>query len=287
MSTGPRTPVSPLPAGAPMVGLLKSAVLAGNDDGRWQNGLAYEPEGCVTGQTLDPCEPADILAPEKPATVEWEPYVISVSEECSTFSDITDRGARVRRLMSSMEESLIAHELWTGDLASGAFLPDGTTPWPNSWLSKFGDYDDLSETGPVAHVHALACLQQYLADNNGGQQGMIHATSQTITHWESFRLLRREGNRILTMQDNIVVPSPGYPGTDHQGNIGDGNIWAFATDMVRVWLGPVQTFDRDDMIDRRNNTIVAVASRFALAEWQRCRHAGIQLDQQVCAAGGS
>lgn len=147
--------------------------------------------------------------------------------------------------------------------------------------------DILSESGPVGLVHGLACLEQYLASNNGGQQGMIHATPQVVTHWASFRLLRREGNRILTFHDTIIVPSPGYSGNNPNGSIADDDVWAYATDMITVRLGEVQTFDLEDTVDRDNNTIQTIAQRRALADWQRCRHGGIRLAVDLCDIGGS
>lgn len=289
MGVGPRTPVNPPMAGAPRFGLLASASPAPRDEGaRWTTGIAYEPEGCVEGATLDPCEPTNISASTKPGIVEWEPYILTVTEECSVFSSREERAERVRRLLTMDTERQLGAELWDGGIGSTALLSDGSTPWPNTWLANVADVDILSESGPVGLVHGLACLEQYLASNNGGQQGMIHATAQTLTHWASFSLLRREGNRILTFLDTVVVVSPGYSGNNPDGAIGDDNVWAYATDMVTVRLTPIDVPAEDEFtIDRENNTIGVTAARMALAEWERCRHAGVRLAMDLCDVGGS
>lgn len=286
MATGPEVFAAPL-ATAPRYGLLAS--IPPITTRLTVEGITYMPEGCVEGQTRNPCEPDDRVIGDRPDNVEWRPYVISVFDQCSTFSGFTEEEAtaRVMRLLNMDTERQLAHEFWTGDLASTAVDPN-SDPWPNTWLANVADVDILSESGPVGFVHALACLEEYLAGTNGGQQGAIHATIQTISHWESFRLLRREGNRILTFQDNVVIQSPGYPGTSPDGTVGNNNIWAYATDMPRIYLGPIQgPWERKDQVDRDNNTVVMEVSRLGLVEWQRCRHAGVRLAMEVCDTGGS
>jgi hypothetical protein len=183
-------------------------------------------------------------------------------------------------------ERQLGEELWTGNLAATANLPDGTD-WPNTWLADVGNVDILSEDGWVSPVHGLSCLEQYLAQTNGGQQGMIHATAQVASQWSFFNLVRDEGRRLVTVNDNIVVVSPGYTGSSPTGSVGDNDIWAYATDMVRVFVGEPKAYDLRETVDRVNNTIVSVAQRPALAEWQRCRHAGVRLALDSCDVGGS
>lgn len=285
-----KIPVTAPLAAPPKFGLLASIPPENSGDQRWftpDSVVAYSPEGCNEGQTLDPCDPADLTDDARPNVVEWHPYILQASERCSTVSGVEENQARVTRLLQMDTERQLGLELWDGNVADAATLPVSGDPWPNTWLANVADVDILTEDGPVGLVHGLACLEQYLAQNNGGQQGAIHATAQVVTHWESFRLLRREGNKILTFKDTLVIPSPGYTGTDPNGNVGDNNIWAYATDMPRIWLGPIKSFDLEGSVDRLQNTAVFRAFRPALVEWQRCRHAGVRLAVQQCGIGGS
>jgi hypothetical protein len=255
--------------------------------GRWESGIAYTPEGCTTGERFgELCnEAADdhtVADSGVPEAVEWDPYVLSVSETCSTFSGAAEwLPSRVERLLNMDTERQLGEELWDGVIAQA------TSGSVNTWLADDSqpNFVRLSDSG-VEYIRALACLEQYLADHNGGQQGVIHATVQTVAYWESFRLLRREGNNILTFKDTIIIPSPGYSGNSPDGFTAQGDIWAYATDMPRILLSDVQTFTAPtSTTDRLNNTVKVIAQRFALVEWQRCRHAGIQIDMNPCGAG--
>lgn len=288
-----KIPVGAPPAAVPKFGLLASIPAETNSDGRWMapdGVVAYSPEGCNEGRTLDPCSPADATNDtdnDHPDIVEWHPYILEVAERCSALGGLDEGRARVTRLLQMDTERQLGLELWDGNVADAATMPVSGDPWPNTWLADVANVDILTESGPVGLVHGLACLEQYLAENNGGQQGAIHATAQVVTHWESFRLLRREGNRVLTMQDTLVIASPGYTGTDPNGNIADNNVWAYATDLPRIFLGPIKAFDLQGSFNYTDNTGVFRAYRPALVEWARCRHAGVRLAVSRCDVGGS
>lgn len=275
----PLQPVVAPPAAAPRYGLIASSPPVTDQGDRWIGGITYVPEGCVDGEYFGTCEYGTETTPvTDPATVEWWPYQLSVTVQCSSFSGrASDLEERARRLLQQQTETLIGRELWEGNFAQTE------TDNPNHYLAH-ADSDNLSHAGAVGFTHALACLEEYLSKNNGGQQGMIHATPQIVTHWEAFRLLRREGNKILTFKDTLVIPSPGYSGISPTGDIGDNDIWAYATDMVRLWIGDIRV---DISEDRQDNTFQAIAQRPALAEWPRCRHAAVQIAAIPCDSGGS
>lgn len=274
--------VAPL-ASPPRFGLLASSPPVTDQGDRWKGGISYAPEGCNDGEVFGTCDyGTETSVLDGPATVSWYPYWLSVTTVCSTFSGVVEDAEveRTRRLLEQQTETLLGYELWAGNNAQIE------TDNPNTWLAS-PDAIDLTGLEPSGLVHGLACLEQYLAENNGGRQGMIHATAQVVTHWESYRLLRREGNRILTFKDTIVVPSPGYIGTSPTGTIGDEDVWAYATDAVRIWLGQPDTPNVKNQVDRRDNTAYVTIQRPALAEWERCRHAGIQLCVTPCGFDGS
>lgn len=281
MPTGPRTRVPAPLAAAPRFGLLAS-IPTTNDIARWETGITYVPEGCASGENFGEfCEvPQEITDGTTPDAVEWDPYVLSVNELCSTFSGPMDYlTGRVERLLNQDTERQLGAELWDGTVAQS------TTPvLANTWLADDSDPNFVQlDNGAVDPLDALACLEQYLASNNGGQQGVIHATVQTAAYWESLRLVYKSGAKCYTYKDTLVVTSPGYTGNSPDGITSTGNVWAYATDLPRIFLGGVQMYDRPiQAVDRSQNTVQIVAQRFALVEWQRCRHAGIQINISPC-----
>lgn len=271
-------------AKAPTQGLLASAASPEPQDlvdGHWKNGIAYQPRGCAQGQSIDVCDISTELGrTTNPNAVEWLPYGLIARYVCTTFSYREDREEIVRDLLIMDTERQIAAELWTGDLsnASGS---------PNTWLADSHNVVELTASA-VGLVHGLACLDNYLLRHNGGQQGMIHCTGQVFDHWASFRLFRWVGNTVLSPLGNLVVASPGYPGTDPSGAIDDNNVWAYATDMVRVWLDDqIEVIDPIIGTNRQDNDIESTATRVGLAEWENCRHAGVQLAITLCGDEGS
>lgn len=294
MAGGPRQVTTAPPASAPRVGLLSSAIRPDDGDDRWANGIAYEPENCYSGAIDNPCDSDEKDSPAPNAEVDWKPYTVYATYRCTALvARGKDWDGIVRRRLAATEGWQIEQELWSGFEA----VAEG---WPNHFLAMNPWVNILTEEGPVGLTHGLACLEQYLAENNGGQQGMIHATRQVVTHWQALNLIRREGQRLFTVHDNIVVPGGGYEGgppgpvAGAGGIAGTGNVWAYATDLVEVRLSPVKVFGSPDEPwqwdmtgDGTSNTAVIRAERMALASWELCRHAGVRLDVTVCGMTGS
>lgn len=286
------TPVPAPPATEPIHGLIASLTPYKGDD-RWMNPeavITYRPEGCnQAGEAHDMCSPAEISSFELgPDIVEWKPYFLQVTERCTTLNNelTEDSVARIKRLMLADSERQLGEEFWSGTLAQSATLPS-TDPYPNTWLANVADVDILTESGPATLSHGMACLDEYLCDNNSGQQGAIHVTCQVLSQWVTLRIAEFVSGKWYSPGGNLIIASPGYHGTDPNGNIADDNVWAYATDMPRLFLGPVLVNPVMSSIDWRNNTVETVAQRPALAEWQRCRHAGVRLAVTLCDTGGS
>lgn len=278
---GPRYPAkAPEAQAAPMGLIVSAAAPPANEGTRWMNGIAYEPEGCVEGAPTDPCTVGDEYhLTDAPPIVEWDPINLTLATKCSSVSsnEFDERQAAGRRNMLNDQERQLGAELWDGELAK--VTPD--IDRVNTWLADPESVSRLS-TDAVGLVHGLACLDAYLTTNNGGQQGMIHATAQTFVHWASFRMLRWVGNRVLSPNGHIVVASPGYSGNSPEGRRDSQDVWAYATDMVTVRLGKLDVYDLKSTMDRAQNDMYVQAERPAMAEWQRCRHAGIQLALELC-----
>lgn len=291
MATGAIPVKAPL-AVPPRHGLLVSLPTETLSQALGTEGITYVPEACnQAGGASDMCDPGEFTYQVYPDAVEWRPYVLSVTEKCSTFSGTSENEARVRRLMQVDTERQLGDELWNGTFASSATMPDGN-PYPNMWLANVAS-DDLTEPDTSKPpLNALTCLDEYLCDNNSGQPGVIHAPCDVLGYWKSLMVLEVEktenGWRYYSPLGNLVIPSPGYDGSSPSGQpASTAGTWAYATDTPRIFLGPIQVSEIPTSIDRANNTIEMVAQRAALAEWQLCRHAAVRTSIVPCGEGGS
>lgn len=271
---------SPQPATPPSFGL--SVDLPVISKGRWQSGITYAPEGCVDGTTLSLYATGEKTPSNRPATVTWVPYILSVFQTCSTLGDDLDEARALgRRALLADTERQLAEEFWNGVISQTENWQGAATP--NTWLSDDSDPGFVDLGGPAHLTHALGCLDQFLSWNNSGQQGAIHATPLARTFWVGLNLLRYENGKYLSPNGHVVISSPGYSGDSPDGAYGDANIWAYATDMPRVFLDDIGPPNKDvQIVDRRNNDVLVLAERVALVEWERCRHAGIQLNLEAC-----
>lgn len=285
MGAGPATPVAAPIAGPARVGLVASAVTVEDESqGRWQNGFAFDPEGCVDGQVADPCAPPTFTVPADVADVVWEPMLVVTPYRCTALvGPPRDWEARVRRRHASRVETEVSAELWTGTLSAAS-------GWSNLFLAST-DSDDLTQGGPTTALRGLQCLQQHIAEVNGGQRGFIHATHATVTAWSCSNNLRREGPIILDLFDNVIVPGAGYDGSSPDGAAAsDGDVWAYATGPVLLRRSGVDVPDAAEAIagvDRSTNTFTVFATETVAAYWDGCVHGAVRMDVPVCASGGS
>lgn len=292
MGIGPRTVVDPVPLEPPSVGSLVGSALdpiaEGRDeqDGDWQNGFEYLPEACGEGRVADPCDYDSLTHDPVDTVVEVEPWVVEKGLDCSalSFGNSRDRLAeRARRALVACESALIANEFWTGTQAQ-------ESAWPNRRLAS--PESDVLTAGATTPTDALACLEEGLRSLDGGRcgnRGMIHATANTVTHWTSLNLVRREGGLLLTTLGTIVIADAGYDGSGPDGQAAeDGSIWAYATDLVEVRRGPIDIVpsDLDHAVDRDLNTVEVAAKRIAAASWDGCSHFAVEIDLDVCDFAG-
>lgn len=283
-------------AAAPPVGLVAASKGAGayNPDSEsvWQNGISYDVESCVVpGTPLDICSPAAFGEALEPSSSEWLPYVVFADWACSTFGtpnqeELNRAYEAARRRLNATWGFQVERELWEGALAQAE-------SYPNRWLADTANVDVLTDAGAVAPLNALACLTQYLAEVSGGQQGMIHATPQLVTHWISENVVYRQGPVLYTVaRDDIVVPGAGYTGSNPSQDVPtDNNVWAYATDIVEVRDGAVDPggIGGNAVIPwvNPNNRTVIRAQKRALASWEGCRLGGAQVEISVCNVGTS
>lgn len=273
----------------PRVGLLATVAALASDD-RIAAGIEWEPESCVVGGVYDPdlCGPTpdSIDVPASSGTESARSFVAWGGDRCSPWDQARDWRGRARRNLEATLSYQVAHEFWTGTLATAA-----TPDWPNRFLAS--QESDTVTDGPTSVTDALACLEQGIAEAGRGRRGMIHATPQLVTHWQIGGALRREGGLILTIMDTIVVADAGYDGSGQYGQpVAEGSVWAYGTELVQVRLGALRYVPDGEplsamALDRSVNTVEVRAERDALIQWDHCIHVAAEVNLSLCGIGGS
>lgn len=280
----PETAVVARPAVPPRVGLIASAAnptdgasspeRTENDGGTqwWKGSFGSLPEGCGSAGVFDLCESGAFEITSGPDIVAFQPFGVWAGDECGTWGfDARDFRGRAERQLRSCEGAQIEAEFWTGALARDKVNDDPDSTFSvNRYLAS--EDSDVITSGADTPTNVLALLEQALGDCNCGQQGMIHATRGVASLWHQGGALRREGNLLLTVNDTIVVPGAGYPGSGPYGPAADGHVWAYATGMVEVRRGPIvvtpDSFEKAR--NRADNDLEFYAARPAAATWDGC-----------------
>lgn len=227
-------------------------------DNRWYLGYTYRPEipaGQVRNRSiLDGTYGADQgVGVPRDLRVEVVPVYLTVIDESSTMGFKADDPAeRAKRLMEANTSRLLAHELWTGEIAK----LDGT---PNPRLASADT--TIIPGGPLAPQKAVAALVQAMADGGMGDT-MLHCDRQTGLQlpdgWKNEETLEEQGF--------CVVADAGYVGT---GPTGQAGHWMYATEIVNVRLGEIELIPGEfrDSIDPAKNAITYRAQRVGAADF--------------------
>jgi hypothetical protein len=190
----------------PTTGLVASALRP--NDTRWEAGLAWRPERCVTWQGFTPCGPLT-GEPEDPDTdvVYYAPPGFRVRDVCTTMDGARD-GERIRRQVAAITSYVVAHELWTGELSLAEPATVSGSPYVNPYLSD-GNATEVTPTatdlaGMVGELEAAAMAAAM------GMQVFIHMPPALVLPLGN--LVRRVGNLLYTPLDNVIVADAGYTG---------------------------------------------------------------------------
>lgn len=266
--------------------LLRSVNEVVESDERWVRGLVWRPQLCdgqvvsATGLCGGGSFSGFTLPDDFGEFADYLPPFVAAGAKCSAVGGeaaIDDAVAAARALLDSCQTVGIARELWRGDVAKQG----GDADLPNEYLAHDGVVD-VVVAGAVPARDALAALEQGLAECSCGGQGVIHAMPYTATIWSSLDLVERQPDgRLLTALGTLVVADPGYDGSSPTGaapGAAWADAWAYATGMVDVRLGRVETAGDRTTIDRSNNDFAAWAYRPFSATFDPCCHLGVQVD---------
>lgn len=291
--TSPRAIHLP-PAPAPTRPNLLSSVTADPavDVGRWEFGIEYQPPRYQGTGSYDPCERDTKTVTDSPSIVEWDPYWITLSDQCSTFQEISIVEARARAALEAQTSHLIEGILWTNTVNSTDY---GATH-PNVGLSDDG-LAELNTVPTQAQIDAGAIytpnaytsypitraftdMVEALGDMLGGARGMIHVEKRLLPSIVYSGMAVQNGQRLTTtLGDHIVVPGTGYTGSAPSGEAASANYsWIYGTSMVEVFVSPIAVFGTGgELVNRSTNEIEVRAERLALAHWDRQAHIAISV----------
>lgn len=257
-------PVDPVQAAAPSVGLLTSSRQI-NDGSRWELGMAWRPEYCITAQGFSPC--GDIVGVPVDLGIGVQYYIppaYRVRDFCTTLGGLLDE-ERVRRQMEAIASFEVAQELWTGALTTAN--PDTINGAPHTNL-RLASTDATTVVGTGTVAERLGQLEEAARRVALGQQVFLHVPIHLITPIAN--LLTRRGNVLYTALDSVVVADAGYPGT---GPAGTGTTWMYATGPVQTRLSAINVeFEPDETINRRTNRQEIWGDRQFAATFDPCIH---------------
>lgn len=263
-------------AAPPTTGLVASADRPGDDNTRWQSGMAWVPERCGVGHQLIPWCPGeelDAYTPGRPGAVYYQPPTVRWAWECSTLSGPLDT-EQLRRMAEASTPFAIARELWSGALAAdNPFTVSGDT-LNNPYLASPGA--TVVGSGGAELLKALGALEQAAVEASRGQRVMLHIPVMLAGRIADFA--RRVGNELLTRLDNWVVADAGYPGTGPEGEEVGSTAWAYASSRVQVRMTDLTTITEPARtVDRPVNTVTAWAERTVAATFDPCVHLATEI----------
>lgn len=281
------------PAQPPRYGLIASAPIPEGNE-RWEMGGTWEPEACANfGPDSGPygCSPLAARSDQKPGIgteTAW-PILLWGLDACSALDRNRDWQGRARRMLESTQSAMLAHEVWTGEITSAA------NPGDESPFLADGAAFVLEGGAAVTLNDAIAEVEGAASADGLGRRLMLHMHPQVLAAalGEGSTHIVRDGNLLVTMLGNLVVPDAGYPGTPPDGEAGGGNHWIYTSGIITVRLGAVETLPRsfDDArelaatVDRSTNDQVVWAQRPALYQLDTCQRFAIQTDVPLSITG--
>ena len=277
-----------IPAARPLVsrpvrvtspyGLITSVGLPTGDDPHWLMGVRTEIGTCgpatVTTASCAVTGTGDLIKLDALSVRGVSAFTVYGSPTCGTPGFIDDAVKYATDALLSGEGRAVEREFWTGTA--------GTTPHLAANVAVTGSDGAIEQTAAVIvsgapltgvdPVEGLARLEEALGWCYGAE-GVIHAPNSVITHWDAFSLLRRDGLKLRSPSNHIVVNGNGYPGTAPDGTgPATGLRWVYATGAVDLRRGPVETMStaNAEILDRAKNDVAVFAHRTYVITWDCC-----------------
>lgn len=249
---------------------------------RWEDGFDFRPldvSSATVPFQLDCGVDAAFAGTALPGIVSTNPVGIWEYLNVSTFNNNRDEVDRLvtEKLLSTTSYKLEA-EFWKGTVGG---------PLGNQYLAHSGTVNQLHAGNAVPAPYALGILAQQAGQCEQGKRLMLHVSIETATILEQQHVIRNVDGTWLDAMDNVVVIGAGYDGSSPSGvtdNVTGDTAWMYATGMVDVRLGPIQT---QEHVSPGLNIQRVVAWRAVAATWGGLCLYGIKADlcQPYCTPG--
>jgi hypothetical protein len=291
-----------MPAVPPRQGLIPAlGTFDGVEDTDWVAGFTWLPEGPGTGGGAEPITcmgNTGTLAPDAPpGAATADTIAVWAADQCAPQGALSrDWQGRATRQLRAQESFHLAAELWDGGVAQVIEAQEGLAEPATRYLAGPDTWSDrVTESGAASALNGLACLEAGLASALSGARGLIHVTPQVLVHLVGANLVHRDGQQLVSPNGHLVVADAGYTGTGPVGEPAGDTQWGYATDMMRVLLGPVQVLpnslqsarDYAEGLNRATNLVTVYAMRVAAYQWAGNAHLAAEFDIPVCGIGGS
>ncbi len=238
---------------APKHGLVDSGNRRSNGDGRWENGVQFNQEGCLTVEPRS----ADCPGKEKsdfqecPGVVEFDPFLLELGVKWPNARRDIDVEAFLKRQMDVSASAVMEHAIWDGVVRSDAASGVKVLPHRLMDTTKF-----TTTTGNDA-LHAVGIIEDlFLSDAQAG--GTIHMAPYDAD--EVMKILEEgdDGNLYTkTLGSKVII-----------GNYGIQAVVGHAGD-IDFWLSDDFSFDSEDGF--KTNEQYLRVERMALVIWNPCR----------------
>lgn len=271
-------------------GLLNAADSRSPTDPHWRAGVTYESWCGSASTTYDQCVavtgtggapiPADKTGTHEHEVRGATSFTVYARLDCSVTGFWNGAENEVRRALDRSEQFQVERTFWTGiadaqeivfpHLAADAEIVDVNNVRPVVLQTAAVDVTG----GPHHPVIGLGYLEEAIADCYGGE-GVIHVPLTLLPSLVNHRLVTRVGSQLRTTTvGNLVVAGGGYLGSGPDGTPAtNATAWMYATGPVFVYRSDVDTWDREESIDRDKNVLEMIAERTYVLGWDCCHFA--------------
>jgi hypothetical protein len=261
--------------------LIDTAQVIDDPDPHWRAGAQIWPYPADLPGLWVPC-PDGTGQGFKAEGEGWEIPVFNAFQvylpvTCSSFSIGDDYEEYIRRatLAFNARESHGVEQAFAqglDNLATQPFLADANA-------------DVLNGGAAIGVIESLNLLERAIAET--GQGGVIHATPDVVSAWESTGFtLDKAGTKLVTRGNGTpVVSGTGYIGAQPTGHTAPGahTAWAFATGPVQLRRGDLTIVPGDisQALDRTTNVVTYRAERDELVDWDLVLQAAVLVDRTL------
>lgn len=284
----PAPPVTPLP-----YGLLSAATVDDVADGKWRNGVEFQPDPCgEAGTTFDVCgAPGLVKEPtaDGMAVMGTEPFTVYAEINCSAVPFIEEIVARTSNALTNGEGRAVERIFWTGaaTVTGSPELNPHLAADTEIIESGSGTIMQLAAETPVTGtydlVSGIGLLERWMSECYGGTP-VLHVPRQALAHMARDYQLKPDGPRYRTWSGSMVAAGAGYPGTGPDGSTPDdpNTVWLYATGNVVIRRSAIfAPATPRESLDRSNNSPVYIAERTYTVGWDCCLFA-VQVSLPSC-----